>query len=131
MIAGLITLEQVDQMYRLAGLKELVVVPWYEDCELVALVTGFIEERPDFPGEKVGFLEHFIVLPEAKRKLEVMQLFPSMIYEMCRERGIERLVLCIHHDHPKSARLAVWARRCKWYCYGTTDVADWYTISLK
>jgi len=118
-------------MYRRAGLKELVVVPWYEDGALVAMVTGFIEERPEFPGEQVGFLEHFIVLPEAKRKLEVMQLLPSMIYEMCRQRGIDRLVLCIHHAHPKSKRLSVWARRCRWRHYGTTDVADWYTISLK
>lgn len=131
-IIGGVTLEQVCEMYEWAGIRNMAVFPWYEDGELVALVTGWIEyEGFGFPGEHVGFLEHFIIRPTARRKLEVMNLLPSYIADVCRERGVDRLVLCIHHDHPKHDRLEKWALRRGYTKYGINDFADWYSISLK
>ena len=128
---GRITLEQVDAIYQRMGIKELVVLPWYEDGELVALITGAIEPREEFPGEDIGFLEHFIVLPEAKRKLEVMQLFPATLAEIARRRGVDRLVLCILNDDPRRARLEQWARRCGYSQYGVTESRGWWQLNLK
>ncbi len=132
LIAGELTLQQVVEMYEWAGIRSMAAFPWYEDGQLVALVTGWIERGAfGWPDEKVGFLEHFIVKPTARKKLEVMNLLPSYIAEVCRERGVDRLVLCIHHDHPKAARLAKWATHRGYRLYGTNDFADWYTFPLK
>lgn len=131
-IVGGVTLEQVADMYAWAGIRSLAAFPWYEDGKLVALVTGWIETGAfGFPDEQVGFLEHFIVRPEAKKKLEVMNLLPDYIAEICRAHGVDRLVLCIHHDHPKRDRLEKWASRRGYRKYGINDYADWYTLSLK
>ena len=119
-------------MYRWAGIRDMAVFPWYEDGRLVALVTGWIEmDGFGWAGERVGFLEHFIVKPEARNKLEVMNLLPSYIADVCRDQGVDRLVLCIHHDHPKRHRLAKWAAHRGYRQYGTNDFADWYSLSLK
>lgn len=132
MIVGNVTLEQVDAIYQRMGIKELCVFPWYEDGQLVALVTGAIEtDREDFPGERVGFLEHFIVLPEAKRKLEVMQLMPATLAEVARESGVDRLVLCIIDKDPRRHRLEKWARRCGWTPYGKSETRTWWQFPLK
>lgn len=132
LIAGELTLQQVVEMYEWAGIRSMAASPWYEDGQLVALVTGWIERGAfGWPGEKVGFLEHFIVKPTARKKLEVMNLLPSYIAEVCRERGVDRLVLCIHHDHQKRERLAKWATHRGYRLYGTNDFADWYTFPLK
>lgn len=126
------TLEQVAEMYEWAAIRKMAVFPWYEDGTLVALVTGWIEWGAfGFPGEKVGFLEHFIIKPLARRKLEIMNILPDYIAEVCRAKGVHRLVLCIHHDHPKQARLAKWAVHRGYVKYGINDYADWYTLSLK
>lgn len=131
-VSGDITLEQVVEMYEWAGIRSMGVFPWYEDGQLVALVTGWIEWGAfGFPGEKVGFLEHFIIKPAARRKLEIMNLLPDYIAEVCRQRGVDRLVLCIHHDHPKRERLAKWATHRGYRQYGVGEFADWYTFPLK
>jgi hypothetical protein len=131
-IIGNVTLEQVAEMYEWAGIRNMAVFPWYEDYKLVALVTGWTEWGAfGFHGEHVGFLEHFIIKPSARRKMEIMTLLPSYINDVCRERGVTRLVLCIHHNHPKQARLAKWAKFSGYTRYGTNDFADWYTLSLK
>jgi hypothetical protein len=132
MIVGNVTLEQVAEMYEWAGIRKMEVFPWYENGNLVALVTGWVEQGAfGFPDDNVGFLEHFIVKPTARKKLEVMNLLPALIADICRERGIDRLVLCIHHDHPKRERLAKWATHRGYVLYGTNEFADWYTLSLK
>lgn len=132
LIAGAVTLEQVVEMYQWAGIRSMAVFPWYEDEQLVALVTGWTEQGGfGFKDEMVGFLEHFIIKPTARKKLEVMNLLPSYIAEVCRERGVDRLVLCIHHDHPKRERLAKWATHRGYVQYGVGEFADWYTLSLK
>lgn len=128
---GTITLEQIDAIYQRMKIKELVVLPWYEDGHLVACITGAIEPREEWPGEVVGFLEHFIVLPEAKRKLEVMQLFPATLAEMARQRGVDRLVLCILNDDPRRQRLEKWATRCGYRQYGVTESRGWWQLNLK
>lgn len=131
-IIGNVTLEQVAEMYEWAGIRKMAVFPWYEEDQLVALVTGWTEWGAfGFPGENVGFLEHFIIRPYARKKAEIMRLFPSLIADVCRSKGVTRLVLCIHHDHPKQARLAKWAVSRGYVKYGINDYADWYSISLK
>lgn len=131
-IIGNVTLEQVAEMYEWAGIRKMAVFPWYEEGQLVALVTGWIEWGAfGFAGEKVGFLEHFIIKPLARKKMEIMNLLPSYIADVCRDMGVERLVLCIHHDHPKHDRLEKWALRRGYVKYGINDYADWYSISLK
>lgn len=131
-IIGKVTLEQVAEMYEWAGIRAMAVFPWYEDGELVALVTGWTEWGAfGFPGERVGFLEHFIIKPSARKKLEIMNLLPSYIADVCRDMGVHRLVLCIHHDHPKRERLEKWALHRGYRKYGINDYADWYSISLK
>lgn len=127
---GDITLEQVDAIYQRMGLKELVVVPWYEDGQLVGLVTGFIEEREEFPGEQSAFLEYFVVLPEAKNKLQVMQLMPATVAEMVRQRGACRVVLCIVRDDPRRSRLERWAKRCGYEKYAENETRDYYKREL-
>ena len=62
---GNVTLEQVAEMYEWAGIRKMAIFPWYEEGELVALVTGWTEWGGfGFLGENVGFLEHFIIKPQ-------------------------------------------------------------------
>jgi hypothetical protein len=92
---------------------------------------GFIEEWPEAPG-KTAYLDCIVVLPEAKRKLEVMNLFPDTLAQHLRERGdIERIALCIGKNDPRHDRLEKWARRRGYTKYGTTDSRDWYVLPLK
>ena len=108
---GDVTTAEIEQVFSAASAvnkvfaKEPVVVPWREDGVLVGLAMGFIEVWPEAPG-KTAYLDCIIVLPTAKRKLEVMNLFPDYIAEIMRERGdIERLALCIGHADPRHDRL--------------------------
>lgn len=130
MIVG-VTAAEIEDAFRRTGTKEPVVIPWREDGALVGLAMGFIEEWPELPG-KTAYLDCIIVLPETKRKLEVMNLFPAFIAELLRERGdIERIALCIGKNDPRHDRLEKWARRRGYTKYGTTDSRDWYVLPLK
>lgn len=130
MILG-VTVDEIEAMFRSTGAKEPVVIPWREDGNLVGLAMGFIEEWPEAPG-KTAYLDCIIVLPTAKRKLEVMNLFPDTIAQLLRERGdVERIALCILHNDERKARLAKWAERRGYTKYGTTDSRDWYVLPLK
>lgn len=130
MILG-VTIEEIEDTFRRTGTKEPVVIPWREDGELVGLAMGFIEEWPEAPG-KTAYLDCIIVLPEAKRKLEVMNLFPDTIAQMMQDRGdIERIALCIGTKDPRHDRLEKWALKRKYIKYGTTDSRDWYVLPLK
>jgi hypothetical protein len=141
-IVGGVTLEQVDEAYQRMGIKELVVFPWYEDGpprkwglsapqvrKLVGLITGCIDIYPPFIG-KSAFLEHLIVLPEAKHKLQVMLEMPKAVIPLLRERGAERILLCIGLDDPRRPSLDAWARRCGYTKFGGKDDSDWYLKPL-
>ena len=131
MILGGLTLEKVEAIGKLMG-KEPIFIPWYEDGELVAMITGLFDlDQVAFPGDVVVFLEHFIVTPAAKRKLEVMQLFPAMVARLLKERGATRIVTCVHHIHPKARGLRAWGKRIGWTEYLVTDTATWITHDLK
>jgi hypothetical protein len=111
--------------------KEPVVIPWREEGALVGLAMGFIEVWPEAPG-KTAYLDCIIVLPTARRKLEVMNLFPDYIAEILRERGdIERIALCIGHADTRHDRLEKWALSRGYKKYGTTGSRDWYALNLK
>lgn len=126
-----VTTDEIEEMFRSTGTKEPVVFPWREDGVLVGLAMGFIEEWPEAPG-KTAYLDCIIIRPEAKRKLEVMNLFPDFIAEKLRERGdIERIALCIGTKDPRHDRLEKWALRRGYRKYGTTDSRDWYVLPLK
>lgn len=144
MILGGATLEEVDALYQRMGVKELFVLPWYETNwvavpdkpkwvenkpRLVGMITGSIEEFPEYPGLS-GFLEHFIVLPEAENPLAVMQQMPKEAARLLRARGIARILLCIDHSHPKRKGLDTWARRCGYTKYAEKDGRDWYIQPL-
>jgi len=130
MIAPGITLQQVDEIYQRMGLKELFVLPFFEDGQLVGLITGDIEETPGFPG-KTGFLERIIVLPEAKNKLHVMHAMPAAAAGLAMAAGCQRVILCIGHQHPKKKRLDTWARRCGYTIYEPShDNRTWYVLEL-
>jgi acetyltransferase (GNAT) family protein len=126
-----VTAEEIENVFRGVGTKEPVVIPWREDGALVGLAMGFIEEWPEAPG-KTAYLDCIVVTPEAKRKLEVMNLFPDFIAQLMRERGdIERIALCIGKNDPRHDRLEKWALRRGYTKYGTTDSRDWYVLPLK
>lgn len=145
MILGGVTLEEVDALYQRMGVKELFVLPWYDRPtvgkqslwtlganyrpRLVGMITGTIEEYPEFPGLS-GFLEHFIVLPEAENPLAVMQQMPKEAARLLRSRGIARILLCIDQAHPKRRGLDAWARRCGYTKYAEKDSRDWYVHPL-
>lgn len=131
LITGGVTLEQVEAIGKLVG-KEPIFIPWYEDGVMVGMITGiFDSDQIAFPGDTVAFLEHFIVTPAAKRKLEVMQLFPVMVARLLKERGATRIVTCVHHVHPRARALRAWGRRVGWTEYIVTDTATWITYDLK
>ncbi len=128
MILG-VTVDEIEEMFRGTG-KEPVVFPWREDGILVGLAMGFIEEWPELPG-KTAYLDCIIVRPEAKRKLEVMNLFPDFIAETLRERGdIGQIALCIGVKDKRHDRLEKWAISRGYTKYGTTDSRDWYILPL-
>jgi len=138
MILGGITLEEVDSLYQRMGVKELFILPWYEDdndevCfgrRLAGLITGAIEEMPGWPG-KTGFLEHFMVLPEASNPLAVMQQMPKEAARLLRARGdVDRILLCIDEEHPKRRGLDAWARRCGYTKYAVHEGRSWYVHPL-
>ena len=120
MIVGDISLGQVEQAFKRMGLAEPVVFPWYEDDQLVGLITGYIENPEQ------AFLEHFVILPEAKQKLKFMQLAPKIIAELLRQRGIKRIVLFIVKDDPRRQGLDAWARRGGYAQYGESESRVWY-----
>jgi len=129
-----ITLQDVDQVYQRMGIKELVVIPWFEYTgrslgTLTGLMTGYIDEYPAFPGSKSAFLEHFIVLPEAPNKLRVMQQMPKLAATLLTGK-VERILLCIAHDERRNG-LNAWARRCGYTKFGELDSFDWYIHPLK
>jgi hypothetical protein len=130
MILGPISLDDVETIYRRVGLKELVIAPWCEDGRVVGLMTGYIEEMDGLPGLS-GFLEHIIILPEAKDKLRIMLEFPAMVHGALMAHGIDRAVLCIHHDHPKRKRLMSWAARHGYTKYADHDGRDWFRLDFK
>lgn len=140
MIIGGVTLEEVASVYEKMGVKELFVLPWYEwkianpksgalVRKVVGMITGAIEEYPEYPGLS-GFLEHFIVLPEAENPLAVMQQMPKEAARLLRARGIVRILLCIDQAHPKRRGLDAWARRCGYTKYAEKDTRDWYVHHL-
>lgn len=130
MIAPGITLQEVDAIYQRMGVKELFVLPWHEDGKIVGLITGAFEYLEGAPG-LTGFLEHFIVLPEAKRKLHVMQEMPKMAAGMAMARGARRVILCIGQKDPRRHRLETWARRCGYTLYNQNhDSRVWYVLDL-
>lgn len=133
MIHGPITLKEVDEAYQRFAIKELVVIPWYEHepvpWTLAGLITGYIDEYSSFPGSKSGFLEHFIVLPEAQDKLRVMQQMPKLAATLLAGK-VERLLLCIAHNDTRRERLGSWARRCGYTKFGEADAFDWYVKPL-
>lgn len=126
-----VTTEQIEAVFAAVGTKEPVAIPWSEDGELVGLAMGFIEEWPEFPG-KTAYLDCIVVLPTAKRKLEVMNLFPDTIAQMMRDRGdVARIALCIGRTDARHDRLEKWALRRGYIKYGTTDSRDWYVLPIK
>jgi hypothetical protein len=131
MLVG-VTAAEIESVFAASGAgKEPVAIPWREDGKIVALAMGFIEVWPELPG-KTAYLDCIIVLPETKRKLEVMNLFPDTIAQMLRDRGdIERIALCISTKDPRHDRLEKWAIKRKYIKYGTTDSRDWYVLPLK
>lgn len=134
---GDVTTAEIESVFSAASAakaewaKEPVVIPWREDGVLVGLAMGFIEVWPEAPG-KTAYLDCIIVLPIAKRKLEVMNLFPDYIAEILRERGdIERIALCIGVNDKRHDRLEKWALSRGYRKYGTTGSRDWYALNLK
>jgi len=123
-IIGDITLEQVERMFIRMGLAEPVLLPWYEDDRLVGLITGYIESPEQ------AFLEHFVILPEAKHKLRFMQLAPKIAEIRLRERGIKRITLYIVKDDPRRSGLDAWARRGGYHQYGESESRVWYVRHL-
>lgn len=128
MIAPGITLQQVDEIYQRMGLKELFVLPWFEDGKLVGLITGDIEVIPGFG--KQGFLERIIVLPEAKHKLHVMHQMPHAAAGLAMAAGCRRVTLCIGHNDPRRKRLEAWAVRCGYTFEQNHDNRAWYVLDL-
>ena len=129
MIVGGITLEQVDRIYQRMGVKELFILPWYDGPHLVGLITGAIEQIDGYEGQS-AFLEHFIVLPEARNPLRILQRMPALAARLLRARGIGRIVLCIDNDHPKRRGLDAWARRCHYTKYAEQYDKSWYVTYL-
>ena len=129
MILPGITLEQVDEIYQRMGIKELVVIPWLEDGAVVGVITGYIDVYEQFPGSKSAFLEHFIVLPSAKHKLQVMQQMPKLAATLLAGK-VERILLCIAHANERRDSLGVWARRAGYTKFGELDGFDWYIKPL-
>ena len=130
MILPGVTLEQVDAIYQRMIGKELVVIPWFEGDLLAGIITGAIEKDfAGYPGLS-AFLEYFIVLPEAQFKLRAMQELPHLASSLLRERGIERILLCIADSDPRASRLDLWARRCGYVKYGNTEDRSWYVHHL-
>lgn len=126
MIAPGITLEQVDEVYRRVGLKELFVLPWFEDGVLVGLITGQIDAK-----EKIGFLERIIVLPEAKNKLRVMLQMPHAAAGLAMAAGCTRVLLCIGHQDERRERLKRWAQRCGYsLIHKDYDGRSWWKFDL-
>lgn len=125
MIVGDITLEQVERAFKRMGLAEPVVFPWYEDDKLVGLITGYIESSEQ------AFLEHFVILPEAKHKLRFMQLAPKVIEQMLVARGIKRITLFILKDDPRRSGLDAWARRGGYHQYGESESRVWYVRHIE
>lgn len=138
MIEGTLTLREVDAVYQRMIGRELVVFPWYEDAlaygwkeynMLAGLITGWIDDMPPFIG-KSAYLEHIIVLPEAKKKLTVMHSMPAAIAALLRDKGVNRIFLSINHSDPRRARLGVWASWCNYTRYAVADSKDWYILPL-
>jgi uncharacterized membrane protein len=141
MILNGITLEQVDSIYQRMGVKELFVLPWHEwqlvnpkigalTPVLVGLITGAIEQIPEFPGLS-GFLEHFVVLPEAVDRTAVKMGMSEEAERLLRARGdVARILLCIDQAHPKFTRLHMWADVCGYTKYAEKDGRDWYIKQL-
>jgi hypothetical protein len=126
MIAPGITLEEVDEVYKRMGLKELFVLPWREDGQLVGLITGQIDHK-----EKIGFLERIIVLPEAKHKLRVMQQMPHAAAGLALAAGCTRVLLCISHDDDRKGRLQKWAEHCGYTRVNEDfDGRSWWALDL-
>lgn len=126
MIAPGVTLEQVDEVYKRMGLKELFVLPWFEDGVLVGMITGQIDQK-----EKIGFLERIIVLPEAKNKIRVMHQMPHAAAGLAMAAGCTRVLLCIGHQDERRERLAKWARRCGYSLVNANyDGREWYALDL-
>lgn len=117
---GDVTLQQIEEIFKRMGLAEPVAFPWYEDGKIVGLITGYIESPEQ------AFLEHFVILPEAKQKLKFMQLAPKVIAELLRQRGIKRIVLYIVKDDPRREGLDAWARRGGYAQYGESESRVWY-----
>ena len=131
MILPGVTLEQVDEIYQRMGVKELVVIPWFEGETLAGIITGAIEKDfAGYPGLS-AFLEYFIVLPEAQQKLRAMQQLPHLAASLVRELDVERIILCIADSDPRADRLDVWARRCGYVKYGYTEDRSWYVHHLQ
>lgn len=130
MIGPGITLQEVDAIYQRMGVKELFILPWHEDGKVVGLITGAIEVINGSPGLS-AFLEHIIVLPEAKQKLRVMQEMPKMAAGLAMAAGARRIVLCIGVKDPRNKRLATWARRAGYTRYKENhNDRDWYVLEL-
>lgn len=123
MICGKLTLRDVDRIYQRMHIKELVVFPWYDDGVLAGLITGSIEP-------KYAFLEHIVVLPEARNSLRVMLEMPKAISALLRARGVPQIRLCIDQDDPRHDRLARWARHCGYDWYANQNRQDWYKLEL-
>src|SRR5262245_15377025 len=101
MILGDITLQEVDTIYKRMNIHELVIFPYRQDGILAGLIIGYITGTS-------AQLDHYIVLPEAPRKLEVMQQMPKMIHTILKARGITHVLLCIAHDDSRRRGLTAW-----------------------
>jgi hypothetical protein len=135
MIHGDVTLQQVDEVYQRMSIKELVIIPWYEKVvgyqtkRLAGLITGYIDVYDRFPDSKSAFLEHFIVLPEARNKIQVMQQMPKLAATLLAGK-VERILLCIAHYDVRREHLCAWARRCGYAKFGERDAFDWFIKPL-
>lgn len=130
MIDERITLAQVDEIYQLAGLHELFILPWFEEGRLAGLITGYIDEIAPFPG-KTAWLQHFIVLPDAADKLKIMQQMPKTAHALAALRGCDQVILSIAVSDPRARQLGIWARRCRYTYVGVRDEHTWYVKYLR
>jgi hypothetical protein len=55
---------------------------------------------------------------------------PREIAGLVYKKGVERIILCISHEHPKRRGLNAWARRCGFKKYDEANERDWYVQPL-
>lgn len=129
MIDPRITLQQVDDLYKLAGLNEIFVYPWFQDGNLVGLITGLIDVYPPYPG-KTGWLQHFILLPWARDRWETKLQMVRMAHAHAALAGCERVTISIKIDDARREWLGEWAVAAGYTKTGELDGYDWFVKSL-